>query len=63
MVSMGNVRLVLGQDLGPAIDIGPVMTRNLLKANGKIVYYLTVRSLTPDEWKDEGMKAHHHEND
>ena len=39
------------------------MTQKLLKANGKIVYYLTVQSLTPDEWKDEGMKAHHHEYD
>ena len=56
-------QLVLGWDLGPAIDIGPVMTRQLLKANGKIVYHLTVQSLTPDEWNDKGMKAQHHEYD
>ncbi len=30
--------MVLGRDLGPAIDIGPAMTRKVLKANGKAVY-------------------------
>jgi hypothetical protein len=34
--------LVLGRDLGPAIDIGPAMTRKILKANGQIVYRSTV---------------------
>ena len=44
--------MVLGRDLGPAIDIGPAMTRKILKANGKVVYRSTVRSLTPDEIAD-----------
>ena len=35
-------QLVLGRDLGPAIDIGPAMTHKILKANGKIVYRSTV---------------------
>ena len=35
-------QLVLGWDLSPAIDIGPAMTQKILKANGKIVYHLTV---------------------
>ena len=47
--------MVLGRDLGPAIDIGPAMTRKVLKANGKVVYRSTVRSLTPDEMADETM--------
>jgi len=49
-------KMVLGRDLGPAIDIGPAMTRKILKQNGQIVYRSTVRPLTPDEWKDEDMK-------
>jgi hypothetical protein len=32
--------MVLGRDLGPAIDIGPAMTRTVLKANGEVVYRL-----------------------
>ena len=48
--------MVLGRDLGPAIDIGPAMTRKILKQNGRVVYRSTVRSLTPDEMADETMK-------
>ncbi|KAI2506535.1 Reverse transcriptase (RNA-dependent DNA polymerase) [Fragilaria crotonensis] len=48
--------MALGRDLGPAIDIGPAMTRKVLKANGQVVYRSTVRSLTPDELADETMK-------
>jgi hypothetical protein len=48
-------QMVLGRDLGPAIDIGPAMTRKILKENGQIVYRSTVRHLTPDEWKNEDM--------
>ena len=48
--------MVLGRDLGPAIDIGPAMTRKVLKSNGQVVYRSTVRSLTPDEMADESMK-------
>ena len=39
-----------------AHDIGPAMTRKVLKDNGKVVYRSTVRSLTPDELADETMK-------
>ncbi|KAI2490354.1 Reverse transcriptase (RNA-dependent DNA polymerase) [Fragilaria crotonensis] len=55
-VSYPDDPMVLGRDLGPAIDIGPAMTRKILKANGKVVYRSTVRSLTPDELADETMK-------
>lgn len=48
--------LVLGRDLGPAIDVGPAMTRKVLKANGQVVYRSTVRSLTPDEMADATAK-------
>ena len=53
--------MVLGRDLGPAIDIGPAMTRKVLKANGKIVYRSTVRSLTPVELADETSKRKRYE--
>ena len=55
-VSYPDTPMVLGRDLGPAIDIGPAMTRKILKETGKVVYRSTVRSLTPDELADEAMK-------
>ena len=42
-VSFPEDELVLGRDLGPAIDIGPAMTRKILKANGQVVFRSTVR--------------------
>jgi hypothetical protein len=39
----------LGRDLGAAIDIGPAMSRKILKANGQVLYRTSVRSLTLDE--------------
>jgi hypothetical protein len=48
--------MVLGHDLGPAIDIGPAMTREVLKGNGKVIYRSTVRGLTLDEMADKTMK-------
>ena len=40
---------VLGQWLGPAIDIGPAMTSKILKPNGQVIYTLTYQALTDDE--------------
>jgi hypothetical protein len=37
------------RDLGAAIDIGTAMSRNILKANGQVLYQTSVRSLTLDE--------------
>ena len=51
-VSFPEDYMVLGRDLGPALDIGPFMTRKILKKNSEIVYRSTVRSLTPDEIAD-----------
>jgi len=48
-VSFPDDTMVLGRDLGPAIDIGPAMTRKILKANGRVVYQSTVRALGEDE--------------
>jgi hypothetical protein len=39
----------LGRDLGAAIDIGPAMTRKILKQNGSVMYRSIVRPLTQDE--------------
>jgi hypothetical protein len=41
-------KIQLGRDLGAAIDIGPAMTRNILKQNGMVMYRSSVRSLTQD---------------
>ena len=56
-------KMVLGRDLGPAIDIGPAMTRKVLKENGQVVYRSTVRSLTDDEMADEDMKKRRNDFD
>jgi hypothetical protein len=42
-------KIQLGRDLGSAIDIGPAMTRNILKQNGIVMYRSSVRTLTQDE--------------
>jgi hypothetical protein len=42
-------KIQLGRDLGAAIDIGPAMTRKILKKNGIVMYRSSVRSLTLDE--------------
>ena len=56
-------KMVSGRDLGPAIDIGPVMTRKILKDNGQVIYRSTVRSLTDDEMSDEDMKKRQNDFD
>jgi hypothetical protein len=42
-------KIQLGRDLGAAIDIGPTMTRKILKANGQVMYFTSGRSFVPDE--------------
>jgi hypothetical protein len=42
-------KIQLGRDLGSTIDIGPAMTRKILKQNGSIMYRSSVRPLTQDE--------------
>jgi hypothetical protein len=39
----------LGRDLGPASDIGPVMSRKVLKINGEVMFRVSVRGLTLDK--------------
>ena len=36
---------VLGRYLGPAIDVGPEMTANLMKGNGEVMHLLKCRGL------------------
>jgi hypothetical protein len=43
-VSFPEDKIVLGRYLGPAIDIGPMVTRKILKRNGSVLYRSTVRS-------------------
>jgi len=48
-----DAKKVLGRDLGPALlNIGPAMTRKIIKRNGEIVFRSTVRLLTPDNIAD-----------
>jgi hypothetical protein len=54
-VTYPNDMMVLGRDLGPAEDIGPAMTRTVVKANGKVVYRSTVRLFSPNKMADETM--------
>ena len=42
-------KLRFGRDLGPALDVGPAMTRKILNKKGNVVYRSTVRSLTEEE--------------
>jgi hypothetical protein len=41
--------IVLGRYLGPATDVGGMMTAKILKENGQFVYRSTLRHLTKDE--------------
>jgi hypothetical protein len=43
----GNI--VLGRYLGPATDVGGMMTAKILKENGQFVYCSTLRHLTKEE--------------
>jgi hypothetical protein len=42
-------KIQLGRDFGYAIDIGPTMSRKILKANGQVLYRTSTRYLTLDE--------------
>ena len=44
--------IVLGRYLGPATDVGGMMTAKILKENGQFVYRSTLRHLTKDEIND-----------
>jgi hypothetical protein len=53
----------LGRDLSSAIDIGPVMARNILKKNGSVMHRTSVRPLTPDEIQSPTEKKEREEFD
>jgi hypothetical protein len=42
-------KIQLRRDVGAAIDIGPAMTRNILRQNGSVIYRSSVIPLTQDE--------------
>jgi hypothetical protein len=48
-VNFTGTKVQLGRDLGPTIDILPMMTRIILKSNGQTTHKTDVRPLTPDE--------------
>jgi hypothetical protein len=56
-------KIQLGRDLGAAIDIGPAMTRKILKHNGRVMYISPVRPLTQDEIQSPTEKKERDEFD
>jgi hypothetical protein len=56
-------KIQLGRDLGADIDIGPAMTRKILKQNGSIMYRSSVRPLTQDEIQSPTEKKEREEFD
>jgi hypothetical protein len=54
-------KIQLGRDLGAAIDIGPAMTRKILKQNGSVIYRSSVRPLTQDEIQSPTEQKELHE--
>jgi hypothetical protein len=62
-VPFPNDSEVLGRDLGPALDVGPAMSRKILKANDEIVIRSTTRALTPDKMNSDLEKQKRSEFD
>jgi hypothetical protein len=56
-------KIQLGRDLGATIDIGPAMTRKILKQNGSVMYRSSVRPLTQDEIQSPTEKKEREEFD
>jgi hypothetical protein len=54
-------KIQLGRNLGAAIDIGPAVTRKILKKNGMPIYRSSVRSLTLDEIQSPAELKEHQE--
>jgi hypothetical protein len=50
----------LGRDLGPAIDIGPAMSRKVLKLDGEVMFRVSVRGLALDEMQSPCMPHEGH---
>jgi hypothetical protein len=54
----------LGRKFGPAIDIGPAISRKVSKINGEVMLMVSVRGLTLDEMQnpdDEKRRQEFHE--
>jgi hypothetical protein len=56
-------KIQLGRDLGAAIDIGPAMTRKILKQNGSVMYISSARPPTQDEIQSPTEKKEREEFD
>jgi hypothetical protein len=56
-------KIQLGRDLGATIDIGPAMTRKILKQNGSVMYISSVRPPTQDEIQSPTEKKEREEFD
>jgi hypothetical protein len=53
----------LGRDLGPAIDIGPAMSRKDLKINGEVMFRVSARGLNLDKMQSPDEQKRHQEYD
>ena len=52
-----NDKAILGGYLGPAIDVGSMLTAKILLPNGQYVCRLTLQHLTNDEQNSEAQKT------
>jgi hypothetical protein len=53
----------LGRDLGAAINIGPAMSRKVLKINGEVMFRVSARGLTLDEMQSPDEQKRRKEYD
>jgi hypothetical protein len=53
----------LGRDLGPAIYIGPVISRKVLKINGEVIFRVSVSGLTLEKNQSPDEQKWHQEYD
>ncbi|KAL7483918.1 hypothetical protein ACHAW6_009561 [Cyclotella cf. meneghiniana] len=56
-IAFPDDQMVLGNYLGPSIDVGPAMTQSVMKANGKYEDQTTLCQLTPKELGDRHKLA------
>ena len=56
-IPLSHDRALLGRYLGPAIDVGLMLTAKMLKPNGQYVCRLTLQHLDDNELNSEVHKA------
>jgi hypothetical protein len=55
-LNLPSSKIQLSRDLGTTIDMCPAMARNVLNIMGNVMYYTSMRALTPDEIQSPSEK-------